>query len=152
MVDTFHKLQENIRLRAYCGYSLCFFFFKIWRPSRGQWLRGFLSWPSTEALELFQQFGPKTDGKVLLSSLVPLGQSGRGGRWGSLGCRDGSNKGQAPLPALVRGLPQPDRYLSPKTPSLKLWLHLRKDKVLALQFLKNSVTKYRASTVYGELA
>lgn len=27
MVDTFHKLQENIRLRAYCGYSLCFFFF-----------------------------------------------------------------------------------------------------------------------------
>lgn len=26
MVDTFHKLQENIRLRAYCGYSSCFFF------------------------------------------------------------------------------------------------------------------------------
>lgn len=68
---------------------------------------GFLSWPRKEALELFQQFGSKTDGKVLLFSLVPLGQRGRGGRWGSPGCRDGSNKGQTPLPTLVHGLPQP---------------------------------------------
>lgn len=52
----------------------------------------FLSEPSKEALELFQQVGPKMDGRVLLSSLVHLGPS-RGAGDGTAGGRDGSSNG-----------------------------------------------------------
>lgn len=101
MVDNFHKPQENIRLRVYCGQSLCLLL-DISSIKRAI-AQGF----SLHGLGKLCSLSSGLVLRLIAECSFPLRcPSGRVGRRVSQGCRDRSKALGTP-PALVHGLPQP---------------------------------------------
>lgn len=138
MVDNFHKPQENIRLRVYCGVFMLAF--RYIDHQEGHCSGIFSSWP-WKALELIQWVGPKT----MAECSFPLHAQAE--EWGGGTARAAGIEHSARHPDLLlyTGSLNRDRHLSPKTPSLYLETLTQFEKRWCVHiafFLKNSFNKY----------